>query len=69
MVSDIRPEQLYLLFVNQQQVPDIFPTQEMAQEAAKPHIPSQAALQIKSTWNRVCEWNYRYDLKQWLEMA
>ncbi|MEK6763814.1 MAG: hypothetical protein AABY96_13980 [Nitrospirota bacterium] len=69
MVSDIRPEQLYLLFVNQQQVPDIFPTLEMAKEAAMPHIPSQAALQIKSTWNRVRSWNYRYDLKQWLEMT
>jgi hypothetical protein len=69
MVSDIRPEHAYILFVNQQQVQDLFPTLEMTQEAAKPHLPSQAALQIKSFDNPVRTWNYRYDLKQWLEMA
>jgi hypothetical protein len=52
MISDIRLEQVYLLYVNQRQVPIIFTTLEKAQEAAKPHIPSEAALQIKSTWGR-----------------
>lgn len=69
MVSEIRREELYLLYVNQQQVQNIFPTLEQAQEAAKPHIPSEAALQIKLTSTAVRTWNYRYDVKRWLEFV
>ena len=69
MISDIRLEPVYLLYVNQRQVQDIFSTLEKAQEAAKPHIPGAAALQIKSTSTAVRTWNYRYDVKQWLEFV
>lgn len=58
----------YFLYVNQQQVPKVFMTREEAEEDAKPHIQSQAALQIKTTWGLVRTWNYKYDLKQWVEM-
>ena len=40
MVSDIRPAQGFLLFVDQEKVHHLFPTLEMAQEDAEPHIPS-----------------------------
>ena len=44
-------------------------TREEAEEEAKPHLQSQVALQIKTTWGKVRTWNYRYDLKQWVEMV
>ena len=61
------PVDAYLLFVNQQQVPEVFETLEEAKVAANPYMQNQAALQIKTTWDQVT-WNYRYDLKQWLEL-
>ena len=64
----VAPVDAYLLYVNQQQVPEIFETLEEAQVAAKPYMQNQATLQIKTTWGAVVIWNYRYDLKQWLEL-
>ncbi len=61
------PVQGYLLFVNQQQVPEIFETLEEAKVGAQPYMQNQPLLQIKSSWVAVAIWNYRYDLKQWLE--
>jgi hypothetical protein len=58
----------YSLYVNQQRVPEVFTTREEAEERAKPYLQSQAALQIKTTTGAVRTWNYRYDLKQWVEM-
>jgi hypothetical protein len=63
------PVQGYFLYVNQQQVPKVFMTREEAEEEAKPHLQSQVALQIKTTWGLVRTWNYKYDLKQWVEMV
>lgn len=40
----------YFPYVNQHQVPKVFMTREEAEEDAKPHIQSKAALQIKTTW-------------------
>ncbi|THI83750.1 MAG: hypothetical protein CAF41_014675 [Nitrospira sp. CG24A] len=68
MISDITPMQAYFLYVNQQRVPEIFETLEETKVAATPYMQNQPALQIKSTWNGVRNWNYRYDLKQWLEL-
>ena len=62
------PVDAYLLYVNQQQVPEVFETLEESIVAAKPYMQNQAALQIKTTWGAVVTWNYRYDLKQWLEL-
>ena len=62
------PVDAYLLFVNQQQVPEIFETLEEAKVGAKPYMQNQATLQIKTTWVAVVTWNYRYDLKQWAEL-
>lgn len=67
MVSE--PVQGYLLFVNQQQVPEIFETLEEAEVGAKPYMQNQPVLQIKTNWMAVVTWNYRYDLKQWLELS
>lgn len=65
----VQPVDAYLLYVNQQQMPEVFETLEDAQVAAKPYMQNQAALQIKTTWNAVRTWNYRYDVKQWLEFV
>ena len=46
------PVDAYLLYVNQQQVPEIFETLEEAIVAAKPYMQNQATLQIKTTWGR-----------------
>ena len=62
------PVGVYILYVNQQQAPEVFETLEEAKVAAKPYMQNQAALQIKTTWGAVVTWNYRYDLKQWLEL-
>jgi hypothetical protein len=62
------PVQAYFLYVNQIKVPEVFMTREEAEETSKSHLESQAALQIKTTWGAVRTWNYRYDLKQWVEM-
>ena len=62
------PVDAYLLFVNQQQVPEVFETLEEAKVGAKPYMQNQATLQIKRTWGAVRNWNYRYDLKQWVEL-
>ena len=62
----VKPVDAYLLYVNQQQVPDVFETE--AKVAAKPSIQNQATLQIKRTWG-VRNWNYKYDLNQWLELS
>lgn len=59
----------YFLYVNQQQVPKVFMTREEAEEDAKPNIQNQEALQIKTTWGLVRTWNYKYDLKQWVELV
>jgi hypothetical protein len=67
MISE--PVQGYILFVNQQQVPEIFETLEEAKVGAKPYMQNQPLLQIKTTWVAVATWTYRYDLKQWLEMT
>ena len=64
----VAPVDAFLLYVNQEQVPEIFETLEEAQVAAKPYMQNQATLQIKTTWDQVRTWNYRYDLKQWLEL-
>ncbi len=65
--SAIRPEQAFLLFVNQKQVHDLFPTLEMAQEDAQLHKSREAELQIKSMGSGVVrKWNYRYDLQKWV---
>lgn len=69
MVTDIRLVQRYFLSVNKQQVQEAFTTLEQAQEAAKAHIPSKAELQIKLWSIPVRTWNYRYDVKDWREMA
>ena len=61
------PIDAHLLYVNQQQVPEVFETLEGAKVAANPYMQNQPALQIKTTWDQVT-WNYRYDLKQWLEL-
>ena len=64
------PIDAYLLYVNQQQVPEVFETLEEAKVAAKPYyMKSLASLQIKTPWGKVVTWNYRYDLTQWLEMT
>ena len=62
------PVDAYLLFVNQQQVPEIFETLEEAIVADKPYMQNQATLQIKTTWDQVRTWNYKYDLTQWAEL-
>ena len=62
------PVDAYLLYVNQQQVPEVFETLEEAIVAAKPYMQNQATLQIKTTWDQVRTWNYKYDLKQWAEL-
>jgi hypothetical protein len=62
------PVGAYLLYVNQQQVPEVFETLEEAIVAAKPYMQNQATLQIKTTWDQVRTWNYKYDLKQWAEL-
>ena len=67
MVSE--PVDAYLLYVNQQQVPEVFETLEEAKVAAKPYMQNQATLQIKRTWGAVRNWNYKYDLNQWLELS
>ena len=58
----------YFLYVNQRLIPEAFKTLEEAASSAKPHLLSKAALKIETTWGRVRTWNYRYDLKQWVEM-
>ena len=68
MVGEIKPADVYLLFVNQQQVPEIFETLEEAKVGAKPYMQNQPLLQIKTTWDQVRNWNYKYDLKQWAEL-
>ena len=62
------PVDAYLLYVNQQQVPEVFETLEEAIVADKPYMQNQATLQIKTTWDQVRTWNYKYDLKQWAEL-
>jgi len=62
------PVDAYLLYVNQQQVPEVFETLEEAIVAAKPYMQNQATLHIKTTWGAVRNWNYKYDLKQWAEL-
>ena len=69
MVGEIKPADVYLLYVNQQQIPEIFETLEEAKVSAKPYMQNQPALQIKTTWGKVVTWNYRYDVNQWLEMT
>lgn len=64
----VAPVDAFLLYVNQEQVPEIFETLEEAQVAAKPYMQNQATLQIKTTWDQVRTWNYKYDLKQWAEL-
>jgi hypothetical protein len=63
------PVQGYFLYVNDQQVQKLFMTRDEAEEEAKPHLLSQAALRIQTTWGLVRAWNYRYDLKQWVELV
>jgi hypothetical protein len=63
------PVDAYLLYVNQQQVPDVFEALEEAEVSAKPYMQNQATLQIKTTWDSVRTWDYRYDLNQWLELS
>ena len=65
----IKPVEAYLLYVNDQQIPEIFETLEEAKVGAKPYMQNQPLLQIKTTWVAVVTWNYRYDLKQWMEMT
>jgi hypothetical protein len=67
MVSE--PVDAYLLYVNEQQIPEIFETLDEATVAAAPYMQNQPLLQIKTTWGLVRTWNYRYDLKQWLEIT
>lgn len=62
------PVDAFLLYVNQQQIPEIFETLEEAKVGAQPYMQNQPLLQIKSSWVAVATWNYRYNLKQWLEM-
>ena len=62
------PVDAYLLYVNQQQVPEVFETLEEAIVADKPYMQNQATLQIKTTWDQVRTWNYKYDLTQWAEL-
>jgi len=64
-----KPVNGYFLYVNQQQVPQVFMTREEAEEEAKPLLESQAALQIKTTSGLARTWNYRYDLNEWVEMV
>lgn len=68
----VGPVDGFFLYVNQQQVPRVFMTREEAEDEAKPHILTQAELQIKTTGgsgSMVRLWNYRYDIKQWVEMV
>ena len=62
------PEQGYFLYVNQQKILKFLRTWEEVEEEATPHLQSQAELKIETTWGKVRTWNYRYDLKQWVEM-
>lgn len=62
------PVDAYLLYVNQQQVPEVFETLEEPKAASKPYMENQATLQIKTTWGAVRNWNYKYDPKQWAEL-
>lgn len=62
----------FFLYINQRQIPGVFRTLEEAQDYAMPHIPNQADLRIKTTsgtGSLVRTWNYRYDLKQWVEFG
>ena len=64
-----KPVSGYYLYVDQQQVPQVFMTREEAEAEAKPHLESQAALQIKATGGLAHTWNYSYDLNEWVEMV
>ena len=69
MVVD--PVNGFFLYVNQKQVPRVYMTLDEAQNEANPHIQVQSGLQIKTTGGSgslVRIWNYRYDIKQWVEM-
>lgn len=71
MVESMKPEHGYFLYVDQEQIHKFFQTRKTAEEEAEPHIQSRAALQIKTTGGAgelVQTWNYRYDVKQWVEM-
>ena len=62
------PVQGYFLYVNGQQVQKLFMTREEVDEEVRPHLESQAALRIQTTWGLVRTWNYAYDLKRWVEL-
>jgi hypothetical protein len=62
----------FCLFINDQRVPNPFATREEAEEAARPHLASRAALRIESTRERVPAhnvrtWNYHYDIANWMQ--
>lgn len=57
-----------ILLVNNTEVTGGFTTLEEAKGAAKPYMPSEAKLQIKSFENPIGTWNYKYELKEWREL-
>lgn len=64
----MEPVYEFCLFVNDQRVPNPFATREEAEDAARPHLPSRAALRIESTPTYpVRKWNYHYDIAKWMQ--
>ena len=65
----IEPLPGYFLYVNNEQLPDFFRTLEEAEESAKEYLQERKPLRITSTMDLIRTWNYRDDLKQWVEFV
>ena len=61
----------FMLYVNEQQVPEFFRTLQAAQRDAEQYLSGKASLRIVSTDAPapMRTWNYDYAIQKWVELS